>query len=255
MTDGLVIQHRTHEPLTLKRPEIVGGHKPEQNARRVKGQLRVLIASPDLMTGELLASTSKNAANNFKVRALVGTSDSILQQLGAYCPDVAVISEELQDGPQEGFKLLRKLQQSRQNTSSIMLLKNSSADSVIKALRTGARGIFYRSHSLKALPKCIRTVYEGQIWVSNQDVEHIVSGLSHVKSYQFSGPDGSPLLTSREEDVVRLLVDGMTNREIAAKLQVSVHSIRNYLYRIFEKVGVSTRVELILYAFSREKSA
>jgi DNA-binding NarL/FixJ family response regulator len=60
-----------------------------------------------------------------------------------------------------------------------------------------------------------------------------------------------PLLTRREDDVVRLVADGLKNREIAAKLNVAEHSIRNYLYRIFEKVGVSTRVELILYAFSQ----
>jgi DNA-binding NarL/FixJ family response regulator len=58
-------------------------------------------------------------------------------------------------------------------------------------------------------------------------------------------------LTRREEDVVRLLADGLKNREIAQKLEVKEHSIRNYLCRIFEKLGVSTRVELILYAFSQ----
>jgi len=59
-----------------------------------------------------------------------------------------------------------------------------------------------------------------------------------------------PLLTRREEDVVRLVADGLKNREIAQRLKIKEHSIRNYLYRIFEKLGVSSRVELILYAFS-----
>jgi DNA-binding NarL/FixJ family response regulator len=59
-----------------------------------------------------------------------------------------------------------------------------------------------------------------------------------------------PLLTRREEDVVRLVADGLKNREIAQRLKVKEHSIRNYIYRIFEKLGVSSRVELILYVFS-----
>jgi DNA-binding NarL/FixJ family response regulator len=59
-----------------------------------------------------------------------------------------------------------------------------------------------------------------------------------------------PLLTRHEEEVVHLVADGLMNREIAERLEVKEHSIRNYLYRIFEKFGVSTRVELILYAFS-----
>jgi DNA-binding CsgD family transcriptional regulator len=60
-----------------------------------------------------------------------------------------------------------------------------------------------------------------------------------------------PLLTRREEEVVRLVADGMKNGEIAQSLGVAEHSIRNYLYRIFDKLGVSSRVELILYAFNQ----
>jgi DNA-binding CsgD family transcriptional regulator len=60
-----------------------------------------------------------------------------------------------------------------------------------------------------------------------------------------------PLLTRREEEVVRLVADGMKNGEIAKSLGVAEHSIRNYLYRIFDKLGVSSRVELILYAFNQ----
>src|SRR5262249_12004405 len=116
------------------------------------------------------------------------------------------------------------------------------------------RGIFYRSHSLKALAKCIRSVHRGQIWVGNDDIEHLVRALDHVKPRPVTSPDGSMLLTRREEEVVRLVVDGMKNREIAHRLQVTEHSVRNYLYRIFEKLGVSTRVELILYVFSGGKS-
>jgi DNA-binding NarL/FixJ family response regulator len=65
-----------------------------------------------------------------------------------------------------------------------------------------------------------------------------------------------PLLTRREEEVVHLVADGLKNREIAEKLQIKEHSIRNYIYRIFDKLGVSSRVELILSAFShRDQSS
>jgi DNA-binding NarL/FixJ family response regulator len=104
---------------------------------------------------------------------------------------------------------------------------------------------------MKALSKCIQTVHMGQIWASNEDLEHVLTALIHAKPLEFNNADGLPLLTRREEDVVRLLADGLKNREIAQKLEVTEHSIRNYLYRIFEKLGVSTRVELILYAFSQ----
>ena len=122
---------------------------------------------------------------------------------------------------------------------------------VINAFRGGVRGIFYRSPSLKALSKCIRMAHKGQIWASNEDLEHLISALAHSKPLRFDNSEGLPLLTRREEEVVRLVADGLKNREIAEKLQVKEHSVRNYIYRIFEKLGVSSRVELILYAFSQ----
>jgi DNA-binding NarL/FixJ family response regulator len=122
---------------------------------------------------------------------------------------------------------------------------------VVAAFRRGARGVFYRTDSLETLSRCIRTVHQGQIWASNEDLEHLINALIHVQPLQFKDTDGMPLLSRREEDVVRLVADGLKNREIAQRLKVKEHSIRNYLYRIFNKLGVSTRVELILYAFSQ----
>ena len=94
----------------------------------------------------------------------------------------------------------------------------------------------------------------GQIWASNEDLEHLISALTHTKHLQINNPEGMPLLTRREEEVVHLVADGLKNREIAQQLKVKEHSIRNYIYRIFEKLGVSSRVELILYVFSHRES-
>ncbi|MBZ5644840.1 MAG: LuxR C-terminal-related transcriptional regulator [Acidobacteriia bacterium] len=99
-------------------------------------------------------------------------------------------------------------------------------------------------------------VYHGtggqkQICASNEDLEHLINALTHIEPLHFNNAEGTPLLMRREEDVVRLVADGMKNREIAEKLKVSEHSIRNYLHRIFDKLGVCSRVELILYAFNR----
>ena len=77
--------------------------------------------------------------------------------------------------------------------------------------------------------------------------------MSQSKSLELNDSDGIHLLTRREEEVVRLFADGMKNREIAEALHVKEHSVRNYIYRIFEKLGVSSRVELILYAFSQRE--
>ena len=97
----------------------------------------------------------------------------------------------------------------------------------------------------------METVHKGQIWASNEDLEHFINALTHIEPLHFNNSEGALLLTRREEDVVRLVADGIKNREIAERLKVSEHSIRNYLCRIFDKLGVSSRVELILYAFNQ----
>jgi DNA-binding NarL/FixJ family response regulator len=202
------------------------------------------------MTSELLKSAFVRGRKEFKIETLAGSSHTVIGELEARRADVALVCEELQDGPESGLKVLRKLRNSHNRTAVIMLLQGSNPHYVVGAFREGARGVFYRSHSLKALSKCIRTVHDGQLWVGNEDLEHVFGALSRVKPLQLNDAEGAPLLTPREQEVVRLVADGLKNREIAQKLSVAEHSIRNYLYRIYDKLGVSSRVELILYALS-----
>jgi DNA-binding NarL/FixJ family response regulator len=77
-----------------------------------------------------------------------------------------------------------------------------------------------------------------------------MNAFSEPAPLQMAKPDGLPLLTKREEEVVRLLAEGLQNREIARELNLSEHTIKNYLFHIFDKLGVSSRVELVLYAAS-----
>lgn len=209
----------------------------------------MLVVTPDNMTSELLKNAFAHRRKGFTVETLTGSSQKIIGELDAHKADVALISDELQDGPEAGMKVLQKTRNSN-GASAIMLLKSSKPEHVVKAFRDGARGVFYRSHSLKSLSECIQAVHRGQIWASNEDLEHLIRALSQSNPLHLNNSNGMPLLTRREEDVVRLVADGLKNREIAQRLKVKEHSIRNYLYRIFEKLGVSSRVELILYAFS-----
>jgi DNA-binding NarL/FixJ family response regulator len=218
-----------------------------------KDRISVLVITADNMTSELLKNAFAHGRKGFSVQTLTGSSQKIIGELGSHKADVTLISEDLQDGPEAGIKVLQKTR-NLPGTSTIMLLKSSEPERVVNAFRDGARGIFYRSHSLKSLSKCIETVHKGQIWAGNQDIEHLLNALTHIKPLHLNKSDGMPLLTRREEDVVRLVADGLKNREIALRLKVKEQSIRNYIYRIFEKLGVSTRVELILYVFSRRGS-
>jgi len=224
-----------------------------QGYRQTKGQIRVLIVTADNMTAELLASAFSRGRKDFAVCASTGTSHRINKELGVHKPHVALICAELQDGPLTGFTVLQSLRNSLHRTAAIMLLHSCSPDLVVSAFREGARGIFYRSHPLKALSKCIQRVHQGQIWACNEDLEHVFKALVHIKPLRFSNTDGQPMLTPREEDVVRLVAEGLKNQQIAQRLNVAEHTIRNYLSHIFEKLAVSTRVELILYAFTQRE--
>jgi DNA-binding NarL/FixJ family response regulator len=220
-----------------------------RDAATPKDRISVLVVTADSMTGELLKNSFVHGRKGFTVETLTGTSQKIIGELGAHKADVTLISEELQDGPEAGIKVLQKARETN-GTSPIMLLQSSKPDRVVNAFRDGARGIFYRSHSLKSLSKCIQTVHKGQIWASNEDLEHLLNALTQIKPLRIQNSQGMPLLTRREEEVVRLVADGLKNREIAQRLKVKEHSIRNYIYRIFEKLGVSNRIELTLYVFS-----
>jgi two-component system nitrate/nitrite response regulator NarL len=219
--------------------------------RRHKTPVRVLIAVPDVVTGEFITEQLKKRAPYFRAKVLIGESSTIPREVCTFDPHVILLSDELDGGSQEGFTVLRELRRSKANTAVVMLLKRPDPRGVISAFRLGARGIVYRSHSLKSLPKCLQTVCEGQLWLGNEDLEYIVDWLGRPDSATITAADGSALLTNREQDVVWLVADGMRNREIAKSLHLTENSVRNYLYRIFEKLGVSSRAELMLYAFSQ----
>jgi DNA-binding NarL/FixJ family response regulator len=83
---------------------------------------------------------------------------------------------------------------------------------------------------------------------------HVVSSSKGTPlSPQVFGPGGINILTKREEDLVRLVADGLGNREVARRLNLSEHTIKNYMFRIFDKLGISNRVELVLYALNNSK--
>jgi len=212
--------------------------------------IRVAIADTTRMNSQLVAGALKRCHHNFEVCALSSNSSIAFGELQNYRPDVTLISARLEDGPLTGFKLLHELRSSESKTPAVMLLDTTERELVIDAFRSGARGVFCRDYSFKTLPKCIRCVHEGQVWVSNVELEFLLDLVVNLKPQKARASLGMALLTPREKDVVRLAAEGMRNQDIAAKLGVTEHTVRNYMFRIFDKLGISSRVELVLYAFS-----
>jgi len=159
--------------------------------------------------------------------------------------DVPVISSTLDEQPMRGLAVLQELRQLRPDIRALILLNSSKDEMIERAFRAGARGIFGRNESLDLLSRCVRCVHEGQIWANSHQLEVALAALANSPTLQAANAEGINLLSERELQVVRCLAEGLTNREIADRLHLSRHTIKNYLFRVFDKVGVSSRVELL----------
>jgi two-component system nitrate/nitrite response regulator NarL len=224
-----------------------------QLSQPLGGSISVLIADPDRMSARLIADGLKRGRHDIAVVAVSNTSAETIRELEKSQPDVALINAHLEDGRMRGYYVLNYLQLISPKTIAVMLIPDSQRDLVVDAFRGGARGVFCRLQSIKLLSKCIRTVHEGQIWADTRNLAFILEFLTQLKPLRLIKPGGGMTrLTPREAEVVHLLADGLSTREISQKLVLTEHTIRNYLSSIYDKLGVSTRVELALYAVARE---
>lgn len=165
---------------------------------------------------------------------------------------VALISARQGSDTRAGFGLSREIRTGSPGTRIIMLLDSSDRSQVIEAFRAGARGVFCRTESLKLLAKSIKCVHEGQIWANSNELHYVLEAMSEPVPLTFVSANGDALLSARELDVVRCVAEGLSNREIAQRLSLREHTVKNYLFRIFDKLGVSSRVEVVLYAFGNQ---
>jgi DNA-binding NarL/FixJ family response regulator len=219
-------------------------------------EIRIVIAASKLMTCHLLAEALDRHLD-LQVVAAVGTVDGLLKALQHTKPDIALISVHLQDGPFSGSAHLRDINHKFPDLPWVLLLDSPERHLVVDAFCAGARGVFSCSESeTRMLCKCVRCVVKGEIWADTAQVGYIVQALATASSNSDSS-QGKPLslLTAREETVVRLVANGLSNRDIAQHLGLSEHTIKNGLVHIFEKLGFSNRVELVLYAIAKLNQA
>jgi DNA-binding CsgD family transcriptional regulator len=102
---------------------------------------------------------------------------------------------------------------------------------------------------------CIHRVHEGKAWVSHDQLTLVLEALAATPKIRALDGKGMSLLSKREVQVVRCLAEGLTNREIAERIGLSQHTIKNYLFRIFDKLGVSNRIELLFMTLSQSSAA
>jgi DNA-binding NarL/FixJ family response regulator len=169
--------------------------------------------------------------------------------------DVFVLSAFVDEGAQRGFEILQELRETNSNARAVMLLVSSKPEAVLEAFRAGARGVFDHRESSDMLCQCIRKLHQGQVWVNNEQMAVVLDALASAPKVRAVDGNGMNLLSKREADVVKCLAEGLTNREIGERLGLSQHTIKNHMFRIFDKLGVSSRIELLFMTLSQGTAA
>jgi DNA-binding NarL/FixJ family response regulator len=215
---------------------------------RVRASIRVLVADSSQMQQQLLTGALRRRPE-FKVSACSLDAEEILRLLTTSTPDVLLLAPNSHGTSWQDMAVLRRLHISFPKVPKVLVLESVDEELVVNAFRSGARGLFCFSVSpFRALCKCIQVVHRGQIWATAQQIDCLIELVSQVPSLRVVNADGEALVTPREEQVVALVAEGLSNREIARELALSEHTVKKYLFRIFDKLGISTRVELVLYA-------
>lgn len=157
------------------------------------------------------------------------------------CPDVVLL--ELSSS---SFATLKEIAAAASAVRVIILAENLGRRELNEVLHLGAHGIVLKDSAADVLFDAIKTVLVGQLWIASAAAPDVASGLrqlaSELRQRQKFG------LTTRELDIVRLVVGGHTNKEIADALSIGENTVKSHLTHIFNKLGASTRIELALFA-------
>ena len=157
--------------------------------------------------------------------------------------------------PRGGLVAIQQLARFHPETRSLLLADSLERDDVVKAFQSGARGIMaYPESDFEMLAKAVRQIDTGQIWANSLQLQYLVETLSQIKRAPVVTAEAEAMLSKREQEVLMLLAEGYSNKEIAASLRVSEHTVKNHLFRMFEKLGVSSRMEAVLAAFGSASS-
>jgi DNA-binding NarL/FixJ family response regulator len=210
----------------------------------------VLVADSSRMQAQLLTAALRRRSE-FHISICSVDEAQILQAIASRPPAVILLSLNRSLSTATQMATLRGVHRSHPFIAKILLVEACDRELAIDAFRSGARGIFCIADAhFRLLCRCIQCVAEGQVWASAEQMRVVLDLVSEVPSLRVVNSRGGQILTPREEQVVALAAEGLSNRDIARELNLSEHTVKKYLFRIFDKLGVSSRVELVVYAMN-----
>jgi two-component system, NarL family, nitrate/nitrite response regulator NarL len=235
---------------SLTQSSTLSDHATEFDVKR--RDLRVLVADSTPLTGHLIADSLKRDRT---LAVTVVKGNSITTMATSLKPHVVILSEHLEGISGRGFEVLAGLRAAVPSVRVVMLVDSAHRELVVRAFRQGARGIFCRCDPLGLLSRCVHRVHEGHLWISGAQLEYLLEALAAAPRTRLIDTQGTVLLSKREQDIMRWLAAGYSNRAIARELNVSQNTVKNHLFRIFNKLGVSSRVEAVIYAATQRWAA
>jgi DNA-binding NarL/FixJ family response regulator len=190
------------------------------------------------------------------LRKLLDSDDEITivgeAQNGAECikkvcelkPDILLLDLRMPD--KDGLAVLEEVNFDTLPTRVIVLTAAENDRDVVRAMRLGARGVVLKESAIELLVKSIHSVHAGEIWIDSRMTVDVMKAFS--TSPESGGRSGRALISDREMEVLQLVAQGFHNKEIGTTLFISEQTVKNHVHNIFDKVGVSDRLELMLYA-------
>jgi DNA-binding NarL/FixJ family response regulator len=197
---------------------------------------------------------------DFEVVAQASDGRQVLEILQQVEPDILLL--DLKMPGLDGLATLQRLQQSRNKTRVIVLTASDDKNEFVQAMKLGTSGIVLKQTATELLIKSIRKVHAGEIWLDSHTTAAVIRQFVANEEAPPPPPPPPPIqpqqsqtrererspLSQREREIVALVAQGFKNKEMAEKMFISEQTVKNHLHNIFDKLGVSDRLELALYA-------
>ncbi len=212
------------------------------------GRIRIVIADDHPIFRDGLRRLL-SLEEDFEVVGEASDGNEVFQLLEQLEPDILLL--DLRMPGLDGLAVLQRLQFLCRRTKIIVLTASEDKNEFVQAMKFGCSGIVLKQTATELLYKSIRKVHAGEIWLDSHTTAAVMRQFAAVPepagNTERRGRARAPL-SQREREIVALVAQGYKNKEIAEKIFISEQTVKNHLHNIFDKLGVSDRLELALYA-------
>ena len=186
--------------------------------------------------------------DDVRVVAQVETLENLYAALARYPTDVVLLEGQLIAGMSDAVP---ELVRQAPNAKLIVQITENDEANTVELYRRGVRGVVPRSISPDLLIKCVRKIADGETWIDNQSISWVIEAY-RAQATALTNPKVQPKLSKKELAIISCITRGMRNKEIAYQIGTTEQVIKNYLRKVYDKLGVSDRLELALYCLHHE---